>query len=368
MDYNLLCTKPIKLLSNRVWRTYSGGRMIEQWNGTEGAADSEFPEEWVASTVKAKNVGREHIEEGYSLFRLEDGTTATLKEAIELAPVAFLGEDHYRKYGSETGVLVKVLDAAERLTIQVHPDKPSAKRLFNSAFGKTEAWFVLGGRTINGMEPQLLLGFKPGMTREKWQNLFQTQHIAGMIDSLHAFPLEPESIYLVEGGVPHAIGSGCFLVEIQEPTDLTLRVERTTPHGNVVPDAACHQGVGFDRMLDCFQYEALTYEQAHQRWKLAPTIIRLELGGTETELIGVEATSCFRMNRLVVKDRLETASSRTFYSAIIVAGEGKLLWPDGELAVSQSDQLFIPASCPSLLWVANDSSQPLQALLCYPPM
>jgi mannose-6-phosphate isomerase len=54
--------------------------------------------------------------------------------------------------------------------------------------------------------------------------------------------LEPESVYLVEGGVPHAIGSGCFLVEIQEPTDLTLRVERTTPRGNGVPDVGVIKG------------------------------------------------------------------------------------------------------------------------------
>jgi mannose-6-phosphate isomerase len=367
MDYISLSAKPIKLLSNRVWRTYTGGRMIEQWSGASKATDSEFPEEWVASTVKAKNVGREHIEEGYSRFQMEDGRTATLKEAIEAAPAAFLGVEHHRKYGSQTAVLVKVLDAAERLTIQVHPDKPTARRLFNSAFGKTEAWFVLGGRTIDGVEPQLLLGFKPGMTREKWSNLFETQHISGMIESLHSFPLEPDSVYLVEGGVPHAIGSGCFLVEIQEPTDLTLRVERTTPRGSVVPDRACHQGVGFDRMLDCFQYEGLDLEQARRRWKLAPTFIRQEPGGTETELIGRRATSCFRMNRLVVTDRMETASDGTFFTVIIVAGEGRLLWQNGELTVSQSDQLFIPASCPSLLWVASGPEQPLQALLCYPP-
>ncbi len=70
-----------------------------------------------------------------------------------------------------------------------------------------------------------------------------------MLDSLHKVPLTEGEVLLIEGGVPHAIGSGCFLIEIQEPTDYTLRVERTTVRGETLPDTACHQGAGFPERL-----------------------------------------------------------------------------------------------------------------------
>lgn len=54
--------------------------------------------------------------------------------------------------------------------------------------------------------------------------------------------------------MPHAIGAGCFLVEIRAPTD-TIRVERTTPSGFAVADSMCHQGLGFEKMFECFHYE-----------------------------------------------------------------------------------------------------------------
>lgn len=164
-------------------------------------------------------------------------------------------------YGGQLGVLVKALDSSERLTIQVHPDRRAAQKLFQSAFGKTEAWYILGGRVINGEDPYILYGFKPGMTREKWEQLFWDQDIEGMLQSLNKIKVEPGQVFIVEGGMPHAIGSGCFLLEIQEPTDYTIRVERMTPSGREIAEFMCHQGIGFDRMFDCFHYDVYTEEE-----------------------------------------------------------------------------------------------------------
>ena len=61
----------------------------------------------------------------------------------------YLGKKLAEKYGT-TGVLIKMLDSLERLTVQVHPDKEYARTVFNSAFGKTESWYVLNTREING--------------------------------------------------------------------------------------------------------------------------------------------------------------------------------------------------------------------------
>jgi mannose-6-phosphate isomerase len=76
-------SRPLKLKSTRVWRTYWGGKLIENWHGIKDARDSDFPEEWVASVVKVRNPGREHIiNEGLSEIDNTCNNPLTLKELI----------------------------------------------------------------------------------------------------------------------------------------------------------------------------------------------------------------------------------------------------------------------------------------------
>ncbi|MDB5084997.1 MAG: RmlC-like protein, partial [Bacilli bacterium] len=304
-----LARRPFKLAANRVWRTYHGGKLIDAWQGSSVAVDNQCPEDWVASVVTARNPGREQIKnEGLSLLQgvEQDGDRAiTLKHMIEHDPARLLGAKHASQYGSETGVLVKILDAAERLTIQTHPDRQTAKQLFQSDYGKTEAWYILGGREIDGEQPYVLFGFKPGVTREQWEKLFWAQDIQGMIGSLHKFYVEPGQVFLVEGGIPHAIGPGCFLIEIQEPTDYTIRIERVTPAGYPVADQSCHQGIGFDKMFDCFHYDTYTEEQVLDRWRLQPVVIRQSDAGQERALIDYGHTPYFRMHALDIVSELD---------------------------------------------------------------
>lgn len=350
-----------------MWRTYTGGKLLEEWQGECQSSDGSFPEEWVASITKAKNVGRESIaNEGLSFIDLGGQEKITLKEVIETNPKAFLGKRHTEVYGSKLAVLVKVLDASERLTIQTHPEKNTAKRLFQSEFGKTEAWMILGGRKVNDCDPYLLMGFKPGITKEKWRQLFEEQDIDGMIASLHQVPLKKDDVFLIEGGVPHAIGEGCFIIEIQEPTDLTLRVEKTTPNGMGIPDLACHQGLGFDNMMDCFCYDSYSYEEMINRSKILPKTIQEGKGGHEIELIGTSSTDRFKMNRIEVKGVFERQRSESFFIVIVVKGHGKLQWSDQEIAIHQSDQIFIPASVERTVW-ENLGYTELTVVLCFPP-
>ena len=75
--------------------------------------------------------------------------------------------------------------SAERLSIQVHPDKEFSRKYFHSDYGKTECWYILQTREVQGQEPYLLMGFRPGVTRERWQHCYETQDIRGMIDCMH---------------------------------------------------------------------------------------------------------------------------------------------------------------------------------------
>lgn len=366
MEYADLSQRPLRVNGSRVWRTYSGGKLLETWHDDSRPSDGFFPEEWVASIVQARNAGREAIVEGLSTLADAHGNAVDLKTVIESDPARFLGRSHVQKYGASPAVLVKLIDSVERLSIQVHPDRTFAKKIFQSDFGKTEAWYILGGRTVNGVSPYFLFGFKPGVTREKWQALFDAQDIEGMIDSLHSVPLTEGEVLLIEGGVPHAIGSGCFLIEIQEPTDYTLRVERTTVRGETLPDMACHQGAGFEKLMDCFHYDAFDLEETLARWRLHPEVVRETGTGKEVKLIGSNHTDRFRMHRLDVASEFSTESFQGFAIAIVVAGKGSLAWNEGKMPVKQSDQLFIPAPVGDLLWRSSDKNG-LTVILCFPP-
>ena len=187
-----------------------------------------MPEEWIMSTISARGKNRP-LEEGLSFLTTPLGVLP-LNELVGVDCELFLGKRVTKKFGT-TGVLIKMLDSKERLTIQVHPDKQFARAMLNSAFGKTESWYVLGGREINGEKSCIYLGFKEGVTEEIWSALFYRQDITGMLNCLHRFEVNPGDAFIIYGGVPHAIGSGCFLMEVQEPTDYTMRVEKMTPGG-----------------------------------------------------------------------------------------------------------------------------------------
>jgi len=98
----------------------------------------------------------------------------------------------------------------------IHPDKQYARTVFDSAFGKTESWYVLDTREIDGEKPVVFMGFKKHVTKEIWKAHFDSQNIAGMLDCLHKIEVKAGDAFMIYGGVPHAIGAGCFLMEVQE--------------------------------------------------------------------------------------------------------------------------------------------------------
>ena len=329
---------PFLLDNPRAWRTYLGGRMLDAMHGIQNGEDGHFPEEWILSTVAARNVGREQFpEEGVNHLR---GTDVTLKSVLESDPKGYLGAGHS---DASLGVLTKLIDSAERLTLQVHPDKRTALRLFNSPYGKTECWHILSGHSANGEEPCIYYGFQPNMTCERWKALFYAQDIPGMLAGMQKYPVHPGDTILIESGMPHAIGAGCFLVEIQEPTDYTIRVERTTPSGFAVADFMCHQGLGFEKMFECFHYEPHSHEEIKDRWFIEPETILSTAGGSVTTLVGYRNTPLFRLDEVKVSDKLTVECPPSGSGIYILEGSGTLSANGRSLSLQKTDQLFVPA-------------------------
>ena len=230
-----------KINPNRVRRTYRGGRRIDAFTGFSPPDDGELrPEDWLASTTQAFNGVKEISGEG--LGRLADGRSVS--EAAGPLPI-----------------LVKLLDSDERLVIQAHPTVECANRLFGSQVGKTECWYFLPGTAPDAC---VYLGFKPGITREKWVWSFEEQK--GLLEMLHRIPVKAGDFVFVDGGVPHAIGAGCFMIELQEPSDLMVVAERMTPSGRVLPDGKIFGGLNAEGMFDVYEYVGLEYEDLCSRY------------------------------------------------------------------------------------------------------
>jgi len=348
---------PLKLTENRVWRIYLGGKMLDEFHGRIPGADGYFPEDWLASVVVAQNPDRADKPENEGLS-IVSATGEALRDLMEADPAGFLGEKHLAKLGTNFGVLTKFLDSAERLPIQVHPDKTEAKRLFQSDYGKTEAWYILDGREINGEAPCIHMGFREDVPRETLQALFDKQDIAGMEALMHRIPVKAGEVYLIEGGTPHAIGPGCFILEIQEPTDYTISLEKCNTLGEKLPDFMCHMGLGFEKMFDCFHYEGQTLPELLNNYRLAPKPLEDCASCTRTSLIDYGRTPCFALNRVDVKQDF-TAKAESACAIVIIGGQGKIAGED----VKQGDCLFIPAGLDSF----TVEGENIVYLECLPP-
>ena len=331
---------PLKLRGERVWRTYTGGREIGRIHGEQGAKDGHFPEEWMFSTTRALNAGREEIEEG--ICRLDEDREISLKQLILSNPEDMLGKGHVGRWGASTGVLIKMIDSEERLTIQVHPDREMAGRLFNSRFGKTECWYILGTRS-DGQEPACIyLGFKEGITREEWVRCFERQDYVKMLSLLNRIQVTPGETYLVKGGVPHAIGSGCMIIEIQEPTDYTIRVEKVTPSGFRIDDRMCHQGLGCEKMFDCFSYCGMSEDEIRGHYGIRAEDVEWSQG-IKSRIIGYKDTPCFQIERMDVKGACSFQGDGVYGCLYVLSGKGILKSSAHEYTVGINDQFFIPA-------------------------
>lgn len=224
--------RPVVLPSNRpAERFYLGGRRITDLRGDPPAGDHE-PEDWVASTT--------HVfgQPGVGETVLADGRT--LATAVAADPVGWLGEAHVKRWGPDSKLLTKLLDAGQRLPVHAHPDGAFAERHLGHAHGKTEAWVILQGGTVH-------LGLRREVTDEDLRGLVDGQRTAELLDLLHAIEVEPGDAVLVPAGQLHAIGEGVLLLEVQEPEDLSILLEWS---GFAIDGTeAGHLGLGFDTAL-----------------------------------------------------------------------------------------------------------------------
>ncbi|MCA9519805.1 MAG: hypothetical protein KC609_02480, partial [Myxococcales bacterium] len=184
------------------WDTSATPIVGESW---EISVEPSFPSRVIASDDLVEG-GRSAESPRAAADR--DRAGATLAERIVLDPVGWLGPDVAAAADGQLTLLVKLLDAADNLSVQVHP-RAGDPALASNESGKPEAWVILERDAGAG----LYLGFRDGVTRASVEACLASH--GDLAQLLNFVPVEPWDVFLIEAGTPHAIGAGVTLFEPQ---------------------------------------------------------------------------------------------------------------------------------------------------------
>ncbi len=352
-------TQPYRLPPNRVWRTYKGGKILDSIEGKDKPCDDHFPEDWIASATRAINTGRENIIEGIGTAQAPDGKLISIDEMIANNPAAMFGKAHVEAYGSQPQLLVKYLDSTERLQIQAHPTVEWSKKHLNSPNGKTEAWWFLNAR--DDKDSWVLFGFQDPPVPSEWGRILREQDKEAMMSCFRKVPVRKGDVLLVEGGVPHAIGPGLFMIEVMEPSDWVVRCEFS--HGGLQndPKSQC-MGMKIEQVLDMFDYSPVSTEEVPRRFGPKPVSIAGNEHGSEIRLLGRPETDRLEIRRIRVDGSFSIENNDRFSVLLIVGGNGHLKAGNLELSLKLWDKILLPADCNNVTL-----SGEMEAARCLPP-
>jgi mannose-6-phosphate isomerase len=252
---------------------------------------------------------------------LEEGPLAgtTLRDLVKHRGIELLGG----AVGpcEQFPLLVKFIDANEVLSVQVHPDQETGRRLAGDN-GKTETWVILVA------EPGSLIysGLKPGVGPDEFAQAIRSESVEAL---LHSFEPEPGDCILIEAGTVHAIGAGVLLAEIQQMSDATFRVY---DWGRLQPDGT-PRALHVPQAMESIQFERGPVDP------IKPEVEPIACGTRER----LARSAYFALERLSIKGPASVGRSDRF--TILMGLEGRCdVWCRGEsVRLDFGQTLLLPA-------------------------
>lgn len=305
--------KPQVLPPNVLRHFYAGGARIAALRGVELESDH-MPEEWLG----AVNTTFGSDERGLS--RLDDRTL--VRDAIAAKPEAWLGPDHLRRFGADPTLLVKLLDAGQRLPVHFHPGRAFARDALGVSHGKTEAWIIVDAEP----EATVHVAFSRAVELGEVRDWMRAQDSKAMLGAMHEIPVTAGDAIFVPAGIPHAIGAGILLVELQEPTDLSVVLEW---NGFELSEDDGHLGLGWDRALEALDRRA---------WNTDRLAGLRTHGADGAGLLPRAADPYFRAERLTSGSSLDPG----FSVLLGIGGRGTLTTEGGEVPFGRGSAVLVP--------------------------
>jgi len=331
--------RPWRLLPNRITRFYRGGALLDRFRGNREGEDTDRPEDWLGSATRAWTPpGATPTEEGLSSAEV-GGEVRRVLDLVTADPIAVGGD----VAGDEptTGILVKLLDAGVRLPVHAHPTRSFARERLGSVFGKAEAWIILGTREVQGEPPpHVRLGFRRTVERDELRRWIDDQRTDELLAAMVDRPARPGDVWFVPPGLPHAIGAGVFILEVQEPTDFSIVLETA---GFPIDRRDASLRLGWEIAIDAID----------RRGRGEPEVSALH--SSIDAGLPAGAASFFWARRIVVADELRLDVPARFLVGLVTAGDGTVATSGGVLAVRTGDAFAIPAAAaPASRLIAGD--------------
>jgi mannose-6-phosphate isomerase len=332
---------PIVLAPNQPPRFYRGGAGIARFRGTP-QPDDHRPEDFIGSTTEVASGG------GVGLS--QDGAGATLRDLIEADPAGYLGAEHVASYGTDVGVLVKMLDTGERLLVHFHPSRDFARDHLNCAHGKSESWYIVDVAEETGY---VYLGFTDDVAEATVDAWMAGQRSADMLAAMNKIAIRPGDTFFVPGGIPHAIGAGITLIELQEPVDFSITLE--WDGYDIDGPKEGHLGLGFDVALLALDRSAWPAERIAALRERRPA----ESPGV-TPLFPSVADEFFRAQHLTITEPVTFPAE--FSILVVLGGSGELEAGGQTVPLSRGTAVLVP-------YGAGESriTGTVDALRCLPP-
>ena len=292
-----------------------GGEKIAPFKGVE-TDQHNIGESWELSGVK----GNESV--------VAEGALAgkTITELAEEYKGQLLGEKVYAKNGTEFPLLIKFIDARDDLSIQVHPDDALAGERHNGSKGKTEMWYVVQADE----KAHLMSGLTKHITPEEYAAKVEDNTIT---EVLHDYNVQAGDVFFLPAGRIHSIGTGCFIAEIQQTSNITYRIY---DFGRVGLDGQPRE-LHTELSKAAIDYTVLPdYKTAYEHKP-----------NQENEIVDCEyfTTSLYEIDQPVTK---EMEGLDSFMIVICMEGNGKLSDNEGNtVTLRQGETVLLPASTKS---------------------
>jgi mannose-6-phosphate isomerase len=343
-----LAHRPHRLGPNKVPVYYAGGERIDRFRGVVGAPG---PEDWVGSvTAFPPSLLPSGAVPTTGISPLHDGRL--LSEAVQFDPNGWLGPELTSAFGDEPGLLVKLLDAGERLPVHCHPTREFAQAHLGSRFGKTEGWIIMS------VDPGAViwLGFRDETDPSTLRTWIAEQDADTMLKAMNDIEVSSGDVFYLPAGLPHSIGPGIMLAELQEPTSFSVLAE-FAPFGLTEEQATL--GLGWETAVSCFDLSGYdsTRLDGLRSWRDAHALKRDPM----VPLFPPAAGAFFQAHRALVA-RETPLPDRTFAILIVEQGNGRLTWEEGETSVQAGETWVVPYGAGGLT-----ASGSLELLICLPP-
>jgi mannose-6-phosphate isomerase len=234
----------------------------------------------------------------------------------------------------DNGILVKLLDPAQRLPVHVHPDRAFARSHLGCPYGKTEAWFVLA---TSGEQPSVWLGFSEDVDPDELSRRVEAQDSEWMLSRMNRIDVRPGDGILVPAGTAHAIGDGVFVAEVQEPSDFSILLEWSV---TTATREESHLDLGMPLALSA------TNHRAFPAAELAALVVHTSpdsTGAAPLRLLDDAADPFFRLDLLAPAPGTAPSVPAGFAVAVVLEGAGVVQSPSGSLAITRGQVLAVPS-------------------------